>query len=618
MRWSRQLVLCAGALVLAFPAHSVRAQQFRAQAAAGETENLYLGESFPFTVQVRGTDKVEEPDLSGLRDFVVEAREGRANNSESVVIVNGRMNRTVRRGYVWSYRLHPNRAGTLTIPSLAVRAADRTLRTEPVQITVRTPAETEHFKFRIKFSKEFCYVGEPVVLTVTLYADKDASLSGMRLPVLADDAFIVADPEREMDPSRKYFRLSVNGAEAIGEQGRGTLDGRAYETVTFSKVVIPKRRGLFEFAPGTAVLGEVVGYQRSRDPFGNFFGFGVRGGRRPKYRKVVIPSNAARLRVAPLPAEGRPDNFAGHVGAYRILVSAKPLEVNVGDPITLTITLSGPPYLKHVRLPDLARQSGLARDFKIPKDMADGRVEGRNKIFTQTIRARHAEVTEIPPLELPYFDTAAGEYRVARSAPIPLTVRETKIVTARDAEGLESTPSGSALEAWSKGIAHNYEDPSALQDQRYGLEHWARAPGLLALAGLPPVAYLVLLVAVTLVRRRHADPLAFRARKAHAEFSANLLRLAAGGDSDVHAAVLRALTLYLAAKLRLPSGVIGFRDVEGLLRARGVPEEDLGALEELMQTCEAGRYAGGSSGADPAALPSRARAVVRVLEKRLR
>ncbi len=70
------------------------------------------------------------------------------------------------------------------------------------------------------------------------------------------------------------------------------------------------------------------------------------------------------------------------------------------------------------------------------------------KEFSQTFRALSANVTQIPPIELNYFNPRSRTYEVARTDPIPLTVHGTRVVTARDAEGLAAPPAaGSEVES---------------------------------------------------------------------------------------------------------------------------------------------------------------------------
>jgi len=602
-------------LALALAA-AARAGQPISVRAAVEKQQVFVGEAFLFQIQVHGSDKPLKPTLPPIPGLSAEALGGRQNNSESVTIINGRMTRTVRRAYIFSYRLTPTQAGSLTIPAVAVTVEGQALRTQPIAIQAREPAETKDFKLRMTLSKPACYVGEPVELTLTWYLAKDVRRFQFALPVLGDSRFRFDDPPVDSggDP-RRFFRLAIGAHEAIGEKGRGTLDGRTYTTLTVRKVLIPRQPGSVAIARATVACEALVGRRRPRSPFGGFFDddFFGRGG---LYRKFVTPSNALRLEVKALPEEGRPAHFAGHVGAWRIEASAEPTEVNVGDPITLTVRLSGPPYLKHAELPPLAQQPALARDFKIPAERAEGKVEGAAKIFTQTLRATRDTVARIPPIELPYFDADSATYRVARTQAIPLTVHPTKIVTARDAEGRDLSPARAELEALAEGIADNYEDLSVLDNQAVGLAAAASDPLWLSLAGLPLLGYLVLLVATTTVRRRQADPAAVEARRAYRQLAKALKAARAAPEGS--GAVLEALRAYLGRKLRVPGAALTFRDVEAPLRERGVDPQALERLQALFEQCEAGRYAGAAPAAADKPLDDRARAIAKDLERSLK
>jgi hypothetical protein len=228
--------------------------------------------------------------------------------------------------------------------------------------------------------------------------------------------------------------------------------------------------------------------------------------------------------------------------------------------------------------------------------MAPGKVEGRTKVFTQTLRAKHAGVQMIPPIELPYFDARSGEYAVARTKEIPLSVSSTRVLTAQDAEG-RALPreDKTELETWAEGIAHNYEDLSVLKDQAHGPAVWVRSPVWTGLIGLPPLTYLILLAVATATRARRADPGARRSRQAYGELAKRLNRISrekTGDRVQTNSAVLDAMRHYLGAKLRLSPGALTFNDVRGLLLERDIAADTLGRLERLLEECETSRYAG--------------------------
>ena len=604
-------------------------QQPSVQAVAKPTE-VFVGEPFSFEIAVSAAKPTKRPDMSHVLQFSVSGGDlHRRGGGTTTITINGRRTQQVSPvSYVFVYQLSAKRVGRLLIPAIDVVTDKGKLRTKPVQITVKKPAETGDFKLRLLLSKPKCYVGEPVLVTVTWYVGKDVKGFQFSVPELADSDFHVIYPEPEIDQRQrdKYLAARVGGREVVAEKGRGTLDGKTYLTVSFSKVLIPKRPGTFSLPQATVVAEVLVGYRQSRNrsPFGgrvfdDFFGASRRG----VYKRIVVPSDRPVLRVLDLPEAGRPANFAGHVGEYRIEASATPTEVNVGDPITLTIRLSGPPYLEHVSLPPLDAQESLSRDFKIPKEMAPGKQEGRSKVFTQTVRASRAGVESVPPIELPFFDTRAGSYKVAKTEPIPITVNQTRVVTAADAEGSGPvTSAGRALKAWSRGIAHNYEAPSVLVDNRHGPGQWGRSPGWLCLLAVPPCVYLSRLLGSGWVRRRTADPLAVKARSASTAFGRSLREAGEAFASDPgegYAVLLEGVRTYLGSRLRTAGGALTYGDVEPRLVEAGVDSECLQTLKGLFDRCEAGRYAG-SAGQDggPGTLMRDAGEVVKKLERVLR
>lgn len=592
------------------------AATFGAKAAVEQTDP-FVGEPFVFQIQVSGSEDPEQPDLSHVKDFAVAFRGGQQNSRRSVTIINGRVTEDVQEGYFFSYELTPKREGRHVIPSVTVISNGRSTRTDPVVINARKPVETEDFKLRLSLSKDHCYVGEPVILTVSWFIGKDVRDYRFTLPLLNDDTFRFIDPELDRQSGTKLYRIPIGDGEAIGVQGRGREGGKQYATITFQKVLIPVSSGDVTIEPATVACSALTGYERQRSLFDDdFFGTSRRG----VYKTVVVPSNALNLRISDLPLTGQPANFAGHVGEYKIETHATPSEVNVGDPITLTLSLSGPDYLEHVDLPPLGEQLKLARDFKVPKERATAEVLGKSKAFTQTVRALRPDVKEVPSIELPYFDTLTGTYRVARSEPIPLTVNKTRIITALDAEGVDAVESpGSEIETWTKGIAFNYEDMGTLVNQRLAPLSWFRSPLWICLFVGPPLCYVLLLTGVGLVRRRNADPMKARARKAFGRL-ARSLKEAQGAPTSAHACdmVQDAFRHYLGDKLRMPKGALTFNDVKEALKAKGLDQGTLDRLRALFERCEADRYAGIGGSSDASSIAEQGILLAKDLEKKLK
>lgn len=128
------------------------------------------------------------------------------------------------------------------------------------------------------------------------------------------------------------------------------------------------------------------------------------------------------LEVRPLPQAGRPDGFSGAVGKFSFAASAEPLDVAVGDIITVSMNISGNGYLENIRAPGV---SG-ARDFKIyePEEMPGN--EAFLKSFEQAVIPLNEDVEHVPPVSFSYFDPWRGMYQTIEQGPFPLEFHEEK------------------------------------------------------------------------------------------------------------------------------------------------------------------------------------------------
>ncbi len=572
-----------------------------------DRQQVVLGEGLALEIQVEGSESPKEPDLSAITDFSVVSRGGQQNSSESVSIINGHLERLSRRGYVFNYQLTPQREGRLVIPPLTVVVDKQSYQTQAIPILVNKPQESEDFKLRLGLNKEQAYVGEPIVLTVTWYIGKDVKGFNFNLPLLNDPRFSVSDgPGPALDPKRdEVVRIPAPGGDILAEKARGVLNGNNYLTVSFSKTLTAKEPGRLTLPQATVSCQALSGYTQGRghDPFSGFFPNDFFGGPRQVYRTVVAPSNQPTLTVLPLPSQGRPADFTGLVGAYSLAVTATPTQVKVGDPITLTVQVAGP-AVAGVKLPDLARELGA--DFKVPDEMAPGEGSGVLKTFTQTIRASKAGVKEIPSLHLSYFNPASSRYETASSQPVPLKVSAAKTVTLQDAYGV---PDKRTLKTAAGGINFNYEGPELLENQE-PVDSLGLGRGAEAALVVPPALWAVFGLVLVAVRRRHRDSTSRRARQAGRILTAELNRISEGAGGEGYLALGRALRDYLGAKLNRNPAALTYADVEPGLAALGAGPECLARLRQVMEGCEAAKYAGpGLGGADFGRLVELARRV---------
>lgn len=588
-------------------------------AAAVQSRQVYVGQHFLLQIQVQGTDQPDAVDISPLEnDFTVSEAGGGASNSTSVSIVNGRMTRQVQRGYNFNYRLAARRAGNVQIPALLISSGGRSVRTAPIALRVMPPQENDDFKLRLGLSESRAYIGQPVTLTVEWYLAREVREYSFTMPLLEDRRFEIVDPPAagSGSGSKDEIEIQLGDRRATGRTSRGQLNGRQYTVLRFQKLLIPREAGSMRLPQATVTFtSPQPGQQRRRGLFDDFFGggafSGVFGGG-PVLETLAIPSGRPSLEVLELPSSGRPRGFNGWIGKFELLVEAAPASVKVGEPITLRLQVKGSRVSSTLPLPALDQQSALARDFRVPREIGAGQSRDGALHFTQTLRARHDAVDAIPPIELPYFDPDLGEYAIAESQPIPLSVEPSRIVTAEDAEGLgSSVPRQLEVESSEQGIGHNYTDAAALVQMRGGAGAWLRPLGptwlALLLLGLPPLAYGALLAGS--LQGQSKRVFGWRSRSPHARWrnAVGASAVERWSESEAAQCVLAALREYFGARLegRASSAAAWtYSDIEARLAARfsrgdgngnAVDADSLELLRSVFERCEASTYAGGGA-----------------------
>jgi len=585
------VLLLAGLQAVSFAAETITVQ------ALVEKQEVTVGESFLLQIKIEGDDSPAEPDLSGLQEFTVDSKGGGQNNRESITIINGKINRVSEHGYVFRYLLTPKRDGIVTIPAIEITAGGKNLLTQPIPIRVTKPAVTDEFMLRVSFSENQPYVGQPLVLTVKWYVNRNIAEFKFDLPFLEDRRLAFADlPEDSSYQGQDALPVNLPGGTVIARKGQ---EGQ-HTTVTLRKVLIPREPGEYNLGRGAVYSKIITGYQqkRSGQPFGDFFNrdfFDDMFGRRQAvYKQLVTESSDLKITVQPLPEENRPAAFSGLVGQYSIAAEASPAEVNVGDPITLNIMVTGAVFLDNVELPPLNNQPEIREKFKVPEEAGPGDVDGRVKVFTRTIRARDPSVKEIPSIHLNYFNPETRQYESAETKVIPLQVNETKIVTASDAEGGTPGMPGKELASLDKGIAHNYVGDDVLQNQDIAIASWLSSPAGLALVVLPPGVYLLLLVPIYIKRKRQQDMKTFQARRALSEFSREIAQLQKEIQShnlqQIINGLLEAMRLYFSKRLLMPPGALVYKELADRMRQYGADTALLAELKKILDMCEAYRY----------------------------
>jgi len=560
--------------------------QIRVFAQVDTSKDIYAGENFAYNIIIDGENKPGQVDLSGLAKYNPQSAGNRDVSQTSISIVNGKTTKKIIKRYVMSYSLSAQQTGQLQIPPTAVKIEGTTYTTNPIVVNILKPGTTDQLDLEVTLSEQQCYVGQPVILTVKFYISADIGDFQFNIPALSSDSFYIEDPDISSQQV-KQFRLNT-GMSVFASQSRVVHKGKDSILLSFSKVLIPKYSGKMEIGASSVSANVVVGRARPRDSvFGDFGFFGSRN----QYKRFMVSSPSKTLTVLALPEESKPAGFYGLVGRYTISASATPTQVNVGDPITLTIQIGGSKYLKPIQWPALEQIPELETNFKIPSQKSSPTIQNGLKVFTQTIRANNDNVTAIPAIPLAFFDADKGEYVIAKTEPIKLEVEPTKILTNVDLEGRDFIPVNREVEAIKKGLSANYEGPDVLHNMSFSpLGAAVSLP--YALFWTVPFLGLISSSLIKLFMQTSPEKAALKRRRS--AFGKAIRRLRDIGPTDSnqrHELLASIMKQYIGERFDRTAGSLTADDCHEVILSATQNMQTADKYREIITECEASRYA---------------------------
>ncbi len=573
-------------LALAFSGNaSAKVQVF---AAVDTSKDIYVGEAFTYQIIIDGDDKSGKIDLSPLEKFKPQYLGGQPVSQTSISIINSKQTTTVIKRYAANYSITIMEAGPVTLPQVKVEVDGTVYTTNEVKLNILKPGTTDKIDLEVSISEENCYVGQPVLMTINFFVSADIGEFQFDIPAFSNDAFDIDDPD--LKGQERQFRLN-NGMIIFVTQQRVTHKGKDSRVLSFSKVLIPKRPGLIEIQPTTVSADVSVGTSRSLDL--SLFG-------RTEYKRFMVKAEGKKLNVLSLPQEGRPADFYGLIGRYSISALASPTKVYVGEPITLTIKIGGE-FLKPVAWPALEQIPQMKDNFKIPSEKASPTVDTNGfKVFVQTIRAENDKITQIPPIPLSFFDPDKGKFVTAQSNPIKLEVSPTKVLTGSDMAGAGPGVVNKEVEAISKGLSANYENPDILISQQISLLSVLVSPGYAILWAGPFTVFLISSIIKILTQTSPEKIAARRRRTACSRASGQIKKVLSAGQQNPSDLLASAMKQYIGERFDRTAGSLTADDCRWIILGATSDSTIANAFSDLIAACEASRYGSMSISIDSA------------------
>ncbi|MEO0084966.1 MAG: BatD family protein [candidate division WOR-3 bacterium] len=543
--------------------------------ASVDQTQIGLDDQIQLTVSVQGQDigRVPNPELPDLPDF--DRLGSTSSQSTSISIINGRMSQQQTISFI--YFLRPKRTGTLTIGPCKLNFKGQTYTTEPITIQVEkgsvqkpqaqpriSPFEPPtreavpiegNLMLVASPNKRTVYKGEQVTVDFTLYTRLQlGNLSLDKLPSFS--GFWV---------EKLYDAQQLNFQERV-------INGKRYSACLLKKVALfPMQTGELTIEP-MSLVGTVIRPARS---FFDFF---------DETEPVKIQSQSIKINVLPLPETGKPADFSGGVGQFNIKASLKPDSSVNGEPVNLTIRISGTGNVKLIDKPSLPTIAGLkVLDPEVTDKVSTegGKISGY-KEFKYPILPQRDGRHEIPSIKLSYFDPSDKSYHTIETEKIVFIATGTaKIVS--------STLTETGIKVLGTDIRHIKPNLTSLNSQSGIVPIW--------LTLLYPFSIAILIASV--IYQRHRQRLEKDIGYARRLRSGRMMKkrfaeatkfLAQKNEKDFYSALARAVFGYVGDRFNIQAMGMTKEQLKEELIQKGVNQELLNRLLRIIDTCDTARF----------------------------
>ena len=540
---------------------------------------LNLGEPATATITFHGTSapgSLSLPDIDGLSIQPA----GRSSNTS---FVNGRASSSI----TFNYTLFPRRAGDYTLGPYQLTGPDGEdpIELPAITLTVRAPdpdaPQSEMLFARVEASTPTPYVQQSFDLILRIYA----------LPTveLARDIRLAGG-----FPESGFVQSAFEELQTVREETAGQI----YVVRRFRARFRALTAGDFDIAPilRVGVVDRASRNARRRtSPFDGFFDDPFFNP--PAATPVDLAAPPLTLHVRPVPAEDRPADYTGAVGQYRFEADVRPRELKVGEPLTVTLRLTGRGNLSTARPPSYTdTDTYKTYDPRQSGDAPDPSSDTGTTTYEQVVIPRTTDLTALPALTFTYFDPDADTYQTTTAGPFPLTVHESDSSSSALLVQIPATDTPDRARALILGTDIIYLQPAPTHWLAPASSPLPRLIGTIALFATPILA-LVVLYLTTRHRRHLATDIAYARRlKAPRVARAALRRAEAAARAPtpnpqaIFEPLTEAATTYFAHRLNLLPGAATPPAILAVLEKSPLPPEALTQWRDFFTLSDAIRY----------------------------
>lgn len=482
----------------------------------------------------------------------------------------------------YTYFLMPKRRGKVIIKQASIEYDGQMYKTIPVPIEVTAAVEiptdpndpeyiaSQSIHLIAEISKSSPFLNEPITVTYKIYVNPYTNVSGWQ---------VIDSP--------KFTDFWNQNVDRKHEVQNGTYNGQDYRYLILQETVLyPQKTGVLKLEPLSMNVSVEVRTNR-RDFFGNYM-----------YKRVnrVFASQELTVNVKSLPEQGKPADFTGAVGTFKMDLSLTKDKVSATESTQAKITVSGQGNLKLFNLPKLEFPNHIEAYEPEHSENVTTQIDGMKGSITDsyTLVPNQKGKYLIPGVTFSYFDPNSKTYKTLRSNDLNLTA--------------DDAPAGVVANATSGNAPlTNKQSVALLGNQLRYLKIKTELKPIQNKKFFQSASFyasvlspLLLIPVVMLIGRRQrefvADQEGNRMRKANrlakkylSEAKNNL-----GNQQNFYESLERAFHNYLKAKLKIETSEFSKEKIQELLLEKQVASEVTTDFIGLLQSCELARYAASS------------------------
>ncbi len=501
------------------------------------------------------------------------------NQYSSMQWINGKMSSNLR----YSYTLMPMKKGTYNLKGASYKVGRKNYTAPSLRVTVtgelsqsqakgsgstKMPNATPGAKsdanannlpdyfFRIEIDTNKVYQGQQLTAYYVIYSTYDlTNYNALEAPSF--QGFWVQDitpdritPQNAVIGEKIYTKYTLK-KYALFPQKTGDLELDPMEVETTVRIPSGQRRGFFQ------------SYTNKR---------------------AKLKTETVKVGVYPLPQQGKPNDFGGLVGNFKLNVRPNKTTTKVGESVNLNVSVIGSGNLKLVDPFVLDLTEG---DFEVYDPTVNENIYSKNNIvmgsksFEYLLIPQKEGDLQIPSLNYTYYNPATERYEVKNAPAVTIKVLPSDAAPIQEDEPKEAVDILD-IHTGSTQLAKGGSSP---------------LPYLL-MGGLYLLPFLALPILLSRKRKEDEENADVLGRKRRAALGVAQKRLEAANafksqnqKKPFYDEIIKTIWGYLGDRVNIPTSELSKANIQSVLSAKNVSDTNSQKLTKIIEYCEMALFA---------------------------